>query len=146
MRDFICSTLNSHTLLQNTFIVSAGKVSFISARQADTIYMIWKGGRFSIGCFQPIPKIIIGIDCLKTADTNKCPVWLISKALLVSASLGRPTPLSYVQIENNIWIRYETCIFFKFRIHSNIYIRHSQEYSLHITVIHSSHSQHWEIQ
>jgi hypothetical protein len=46
-----------------------------------------------------IPKIIIGIGWLKIADTNKCPV---SKALLVLACLGWPTPLSSVQVENNI--------------------------------------------
>jgi hypothetical protein len=73
-------------LLQNTFIVSASKVSFVSAHQVDTIYTTQKGGLFSIGW-------------LKTADTNKCHV---SKALLVSAGLGRPTPLSFIQIENNI--------------------------------------------
>jgi hypothetical protein len=70
-------------------IVSAGKVSLLSARQTNIIYTIQKGGLFSIGC-------------LKTDDTNKCPVWLISNALLVSAGLGRSTPLSSVQIENNI--------------------------------------------
>jgi hypothetical protein len=64
--------------------------------------MIQKGDLFSIGCCQPIPKIIIGIGWLKTVDTNKCPVWPISKALLVSASLSQPTPLSHVQIENII--------------------------------------------
>jgi hypothetical protein len=122
------------TLLQNTFIVSTGKISFVSAHQADTIYMIRKWGLFSIGW-------------LKTTDTNKCPTWPISKTLLVSTSLGRSTPLSLVQIQKNIiWIRYETCIFFKFRIHNNIYTRHPQEYSYNITRIHSSHSQHREIQ
>jgi hypothetical protein len=46
-------------LLQKTFVVSAGNVSLISALHADTIYMIL--------------KIIISIDWLKAADTNKCP-------------------------------------------------------------------------
>jgi hypothetical protein len=32
-----------------------------------------KGSLFSIGCCQPILKIIIGIGWLKAADTNKCP-------------------------------------------------------------------------
>jgi hypothetical protein len=84
------------------FIVSASKVSFVSARQADTIYTIQKMRSFSIAYFQPIPKIIIGIGWLKTADTNKCPAWPISKALLVLAGLGWPTPLSHVQIQKNI--------------------------------------------
>jgi hypothetical protein len=84
------------------FIVSIGKISFVLVRQTDTIYTIEKGGLFSIGCFQPIPKIIIGIGWFKTPDTNKCHVWSISKALLVSAVLGWPTPLSPVQIENII--------------------------------------------
>jgi hypothetical protein len=99
-----------------------------------------KGGLFSICCYQPIPKIIIGIGWLKTINTNKCPVWPIFKVLLVSTSLERSTPLSLVQIQKNIiWNCYETYIFFKFRIHSNIYIRHSQEYSYNITRIQSSH-------
>jgi hypothetical protein len=70
-------------LLQNMSIVSAGKVSLVSARQADTIYTIQKRRFFSIGW-------------LKTCNTNKCPAWPISKALLISAGLGRPTPLSFV--------------------------------------------------
>jgi hypothetical protein len=49
-----------------------------------------------MGCCQPIPKIIIGIDWLKTTDTNKCPAWPISKALLVSTGLSQPTLLSPV--------------------------------------------------
>jgi hypothetical protein len=61
------------TLLQNTSVVSAGKVFLISALQVDTIYTIQKRGLFSIGCCQPILKIIIGIGWLKAADTNKCP-------------------------------------------------------------------------
>jgi hypothetical protein len=83
-------------LLQNTSIVSAGKVSLVSTHQADTIYTIQK--------MRPIPFIpfIRYLWYLKIADTNKCHVWSISKAILVSAGLGRPTPLSYVQIENNI--------------------------------------------
>jgi hypothetical protein len=60
-------------LLQNTFVVSAGKVSLVSALQVDTIYTIRKRGFFSIGCCQPILKIIISIGYFKTADTNKCP-------------------------------------------------------------------------
>jgi hypothetical protein len=92
----------SSTLLQNTSVLSAGKVSLISVRQADTIYMIQKGGLFSIGCCQAIPKIIIGIGCLKITDTNKCPACLISKILLVLAGLNQPTPLNPVQIENII--------------------------------------------
>jgi hypothetical protein len=72
------------------------------ARQADTIYTIRKRGLFIIDCFLLIPKIIIGIDILKIVDTNKCPAWPIFKALLVSAGLGRPTPLSPVQIQKNI--------------------------------------------
>jgi hypothetical protein len=92
----------SGALLQNTFIVSAGKLSFVSAHQADIIYTIRKGGLFSISCFQPIQKISIGIGCLNTADSNKCPAWPISKALLVSSGLGWPTPLSSVQIQKNI--------------------------------------------
>jgi hypothetical protein len=52
--------------------------------------------------FSRYQKIIIGIGWLKTADTNKCPTWPISKTLLVSTVLGRPTPLSLVQIENII--------------------------------------------
>jgi type III secretory pathway component EscU len=60
------------SLLQNTFIVSAGKVSLLSALQVDTIYTIRKGGLFSIGCCQLILKIIIGIDWLKAVNTNKC--------------------------------------------------------------------------
>jgi hypothetical protein len=35
-------SVNYHALLQNTSIVSAGKVSLVSARQADTIYTIRK--------------------------------------------------------------------------------------------------------
>jgi hypothetical protein len=85
----MCAWTSQLALLQNTFIVSSGKVSFVSARQTDTIYTIQKGGLFSIGC-------------LKTTDTNKCPTWPISKALLVSAGLGRPTPLSPIQIQKNI--------------------------------------------
>jgi hypothetical protein len=46
-----------------------------------------KGGLFSIGCCQLISKIIIGIDWIKTADTNKCPAWPIFKALLVLTGL-----------------------------------------------------------
>jgi hypothetical protein len=57
----------SHTLLQNMSIVLTGNVSLVSAHQTDIKKV------FSIGCFKPIPKIIISIDCLKTADTNKCP-------------------------------------------------------------------------
>jgi hypothetical protein len=49
------------TLLQNMFVVSAGKVSLVSVLQADTIYTIRKRGLFSIGCCQSILKIIIGI-------------------------------------------------------------------------------------
>jgi hypothetical protein len=30
-----------------------------------------KGGLFSIGCCQPISKIIIGIGWIKTADTSR---------------------------------------------------------------------------
>jgi hypothetical protein len=61
----------------------------------------------------------------------------------VTAGFGRPTLLSLVQIQKNIiWICYGTCIFFKFRIHSNIYTRYSQEYSYNITRIHISHSKH----
>jgi hypothetical protein len=74
----------------------------VSARQADIIYTIQKGGLFSISCYQLIPKIIIGTDCLKTTDTNQCPAWPIFKALLVSAGLNQLTPLSPVQIENII--------------------------------------------
>jgi hypothetical protein len=74
-----------NTLLQNTFIVSAVKISFVSARQADTIYTIRKKRSFSIGC-------------LKTTDTNKCPVWPISKALLIS------TVLSPVQIQKKYYL------------------------------------------
>jgi hypothetical protein len=70
---YFSPSVHLDTLLQNMFIVSTGKVSFISARQTDTIYTIQKGGIFSIDCFQPIPKIIIGISWLKTVDTNKCP-------------------------------------------------------------------------
>jgi hypothetical protein len=99
--------------------------------------------------FRPIPFIrykkggLSSISWLKTVDTNKCSAWPISMVLLVSAGLGRPTPLSHVQIQKNIiWIHYETCIFFKFRIHSNIYTGQSQEYSSDITRIHSSHSPH----
>jgi hypothetical protein len=55
-------------------VISTGKVSLVSARQVDTIYTIQKDGLFSIGCCQPIPKIIIGIGWLKIADTNKCSV------------------------------------------------------------------------
>jgi hypothetical protein len=55
-----------------------------------------------MGCCQPIPKIIIGIGSVKIANTNKCHIWPISKALSVSAGLRRPTPLSPVQIENII--------------------------------------------
>jgi hypothetical protein len=57
---------------------------------------------FSIGCFQPILKIIIGIGWLKTVDINKCHVCPISKALLMSAGLGQSIPLSPVQIQKNI--------------------------------------------
>jgi hypothetical protein len=46
-------------ILHNTFIVSAGKVSFVSAHQADIIYTIQKGDLFSIGCFQPIPISVL---------------------------------------------------------------------------------------
>jgi hypothetical protein len=52
----------SLTLLQNMPIVSGGKISLVSARQANTK----------------------------------------KEVFLVSASLVRPTPLSSVQIENNI--------------------------------------------
>jgi hypothetical protein len=61
------------SLLQNTFIVSAGELSLVSALQTDTIYTIQKEGLFSIGCCPPVLKIIIGIGWLKAADTNKCP-------------------------------------------------------------------------
>jgi hypothetical protein len=37
---YISCLLRNFTLLQNTFIVLAGKVSFVSARQTDTIYTI----------------------------------------------------------------------------------------------------------
>jgi hypothetical protein len=86
------------------FIVLIGKVSFISARQADAIYTIRneKGGLFNIVCFQPIPKIIIGIGWFKIADINKCTACPISKVLLVSAGLEWPTPLSPVQIQKII--------------------------------------------
>jgi hypothetical protein len=84
-----CRVILIPSLLQNTSVVSAGKVSLVLARQVDTIYTIRKGCLFSIGC-------------IKTTDTNKCPVWPISKALLVSAGLNQPTPLSPVQIENII--------------------------------------------
>jgi hypothetical protein len=90
------------TLLQNMFVLLIGNVSLVSARESDIIYMIWKD------------------------------VFLVSvvisqyqKSLLVLAGLRQPTPLSHVQIENIIWIHYETCIFLKFRNHSNIYIKHS---------------------
>jgi hypothetical protein len=53
------------TLLQNTSVVSAGKISFVSTLQTDTIYTIRKIGLFSIGCCQPILKIIIGIGWLR---------------------------------------------------------------------------------
>jgi hypothetical protein len=90
------------SLLQNVSVASAGKVSLVSTRQVDTIYTIQKGGLFSIGCYQLILKIIIGISCLKATDTNKCPASPIFKALLVSAGLNQPTPLSLVQIKNII--------------------------------------------
>jgi hypothetical protein len=61
-----------------------------------------KRGLFSIGCYQMIQKIIIGIGGLKIADTNKCTTWSISKALLVSAGLSQPTLLSPTQIKNII--------------------------------------------
>jgi hypothetical protein len=61
-------------LLQNMSIVSVGKVSLVSTRQADIIYTIRKKVLFSIDCFEPIPKLIIGIGWLNTADTNKYPV------------------------------------------------------------------------
>jgi hypothetical protein len=114
---------SEESLLQNTSVVSVGKVFWYRPARQIPFIRYEKGGLFSIDCCQPIPKIIIGIGCLKTTDTNKCPAWPISKALLVSTGLNQPTPLSHVQIENIIWIRYETCIFFKFRIHSNIYTR-----------------------
>jgi hypothetical protein len=89
-------------LLQNTVIVSAGKIPFISTARLIPFIRYEKGGLFSIGYFQPIPKIIIGIVWLKTVDTHRCPAWPISKALLVLAGLGRPTPLSPIQIQKNI--------------------------------------------
>jgi hypothetical protein len=49
-----------------------GKLSLVSTLQSDSIYTIQKRGLFSIGCWQPILKIIIDIDLLKAVDTNKC--------------------------------------------------------------------------
>jgi hypothetical protein len=42
----LVGTIGRHTLLQNTFVVSAGKVSLVSALQADTIYTIRKRRSF----------------------------------------------------------------------------------------------------
>jgi hypothetical protein len=82
-----------------------------------------KRGLFSIGCYQMIPKIIIGIGGLKIVDTNKCTTWPISKTLLVSTGLSQPTLLSPTQIKNIIWIRYETCIF----SHSEFTVKYTQD-------------------
>jgi hypothetical protein len=94
--------IHALSLLQNTSVISVDKISLLSACQVDIIYTIRKRRSFSIGCYQPIPKIIIGIGWLKTADTNKCHAWPISKVLLVSTSLIQSTSLSHVQIKNII--------------------------------------------
>jgi hypothetical protein len=44
--EIISRLLFLYTLLQNTFVVSAGKVSLVSVLQADTIYMIRKRRSF----------------------------------------------------------------------------------------------------
>jgi hypothetical protein len=89
-----------YSLLQNTFVVSTVMYFWYRFFRPIPFIRYEKGCIFSIGCCQSIPKIIIGVGC-------------------------QPTPLSLVQIENIIWIHYETRIFFKFRIHSNIYTIHS---------------------
>jgi hypothetical protein len=55
------------SLLQNMSVVSTGKNKSIPFIRYE------KGDIFSIGCCQLIQKIIIGIDWLKTTDTNKLP-------------------------------------------------------------------------
>jgi hypothetical protein len=77
------------TLLQNMYVVSAGKISLVSARQVDTIYMIQKGGLFSIGYCQLISKIIISIGWLMSADT-KNQFSKIKKTLKSRFRLVRP--------------------------------------------------------
>jgi hypothetical protein len=84
------------------FIVLIDKIFLISPYQLIPFIRYKKEGIFSIGCYQSISKIIISISWFNTTDTNKCHAWSISKALLVSAGLGRPTPLSHVHIENII--------------------------------------------
>jgi hypothetical protein len=61
------------SLLQNTFVVLAAKVSLVSILSMPIPFIQYeKRCLFSIGCCQPILKIIIGIVWLKAADTNKC--------------------------------------------------------------------------
>jgi hypothetical protein len=85
-------------------------------------------------------KIIIGIGWLKTADINKCHACPIFKALLVSAGLGRSTPLSHVQIQKILFefamksvyfSNLEFIVIYTQDIHKNIHTT-SLEFTVHI--------------
>jgi hypothetical protein len=67
-------------LLQNMFMVR-----YLLYRSVRLIPFIW---------YEKWVLFIIGY--LKAVDINKCHVWPISKSLLISAGLERPTPLSLV--------------------------------------------------